>query len=242
MNRLLATVLLALGALAGCGGGSSQAPPPPVVTPSPTPAPGTTLIVPNAAAAVDTWTVTTNGNVAPSSVLTGTTTGPSVTFVLPTAVAVDAARKIYVTEFNINTLYVFPPWATGSTPPTETISGPATGIAGPDGIGVDAAGNMYVSNRNGNSVTVFAPGANGNAAWVRAVVGPLTTLTNPQQIVVNPAGDFYVAAVQRQRLPARRSRQSSNPHTRRARSAAVEALRNGAPSFFGRPGALLQLS
>ena len=158
------------------------------------------------------------------------------TFVLPTAVAVDAARKIYVTEFNINTLYVFPPWATGSTPPTETISGPATGIAGPDGIGVDAAGNMYVSNRNGNSVTVFAPGANGNAAWGRAVVGPLTTLTNPQQIVVNPAGDFYVAAVQRQRLPARRSRQSSNPHTRRARSAAVEALRNGAPSFLGDQG------
>jgi hypothetical protein len=194
MKKLVVALLFGLGALAaGCGGGSSQPPPVfgPTPSPSPSPAPGTTLLVPSNGE-IDTWPVTANGDVAPSSSLTGPNTAGT-TLILPTAVALDAVRKIYVVDFNVDRVDVFGAGATGTSAPTAVIGGSATGISGPQGVGVDAAGNVYVSNRNGNSVTVYAPGASGNAAPLRAIVGPLTTVTAPQQIVVTPSGDFYVA-------------------------------------------------
>ncbi len=152
-----------------------------------------TLYVPNytssSAASISQWPTNANGNVAPSTQITGVAT----TLVGPTAVTRDASGNIYVADFDASAVDVFAAGASGNVAPIHHINGSLTGISGAEGIGVDSGSNIYVSNRNANTVAIFAAGSDGNVAPARLISGAATLLSSPQQIVVNSGGDFYVS-------------------------------------------------
>jgi hypothetical protein len=79
----------------------------------------------------------------------GTPTSPTIPLAAkPTALAVDAAGKIYVANYN-NAVTTYTP---SGTQTTLTIT---TGLNEPYGIAVDAAGKIYVTNKGNNTVTVY---------------------------------------------------------------------------------------
>ena len=128
-----------------------------------------------------------NGNVAPSAVITGTSTGLSD----PAGIAVDSAGKIYVTNNN-NSVTVYPAGPSGivNQVPTATIRGLATGLMNPSGIGVDGVLNIYVVNDGNRTLTVYPAGSNGNAAPGATIS---SGLLSPEGVALDSANNIYVS-------------------------------------------------
>ena len=115
------------------------------------------------------------GNAAPSDSIAGDKTGLS----SPTAIALDAAGRIYVANGN-GTVTVYPAGASGNVAPLDSIGGANTGLSMPSGIALDGQ-FLYVANYGG-SITVYRPGARGNVAPVDTIVGSNTGLYGPSYI------------------------------------------------------------
>lgn len=128
------------------------------------------------------WPKETNGNIAPTFVLSGVNTG----FSFPTAISFDSSGNMYVTDSGLGEVLVFSAGASGDVAPLNTIGGGNTQIQSPNGIGLDSAGNIFVSNHT--TVTIFDPSATGNVVPARVITG----LSAAGQMVVGSAGDFYV--------------------------------------------------
>ncbi|MFI5351554.1 MAG: choice-of-anchor D domain-containing protein [Candidatus Binatales bacterium] len=151
--------------------------------------------------AVTVYPAGSNGNVAPSAIISGSSTGLDG----PAGVAVDSSGKIYVANWDSSTVTIYPAGSTGNVAPSATIRGYATGLNDPSGITVDGSGKIYVSNQgslNGgsDSVTIYAAGSNGNAAPSATIAGPsanvggsITGLILPTGIAVDSSGNVYVA-------------------------------------------------
>jgi streptogramin lyase len=124
-----------------------------------------------------------NGTTLKSYTANGTATSPTINTSLngPRGVAVDAAGKIYITNFGAGALTTYTP---NGTPTTPTI-----GLTAPWGVAVDAAGKIYVANfgyGSGDSVSTFT--ANGAPTSPRISMG----LSSPQDVAVDAAGKIYV--------------------------------------------------
>lgn len=143
---------------------------------------GSILIFPNNA----------NGNVAPSGIIAGPSTGLESNL----AVALDGAGNIYSTNYisgaSRNTVTVYAAGSTGNVAPLRTIKGSHTKMAGPEGLALDADSNIYVANYP-NSVTVYAAGASGNVAPIQLIKGSLTKMKYSEGVAVDGSGKIYVS-------------------------------------------------
>ncbi len=111
----------------------------------------------------------------------------------PTAGAIDADGKAYVTSANPSKGYlgyvtVYPPHRgdfTGS--PSAVIGGVRSGVQFPDGIALDQNGAIYVTNEYANTVTVYAPNPTGNVTGppIASIHGRATELARPLGITLH---------------------------------------------------------
>jgi hypothetical protein len=149
--------------------------------------------------AVNYYAVGSNGNVAPSGVISGSNTA----LTLVNGIAVGNNGEIYVANSDTNSIVGFAPGSNGNASPNSVISGSGTGLASPIGMAIDAAGNIYVSNcgtdcswgpPGATSVEEFAVGSSGDATPKRIITGSRTKLSgNTNGIAVDRRGFVYVA-------------------------------------------------
>jgi len=140
------------------------------------------------------------GNVAPIQDLHG----PHTNLLSPSGVAVNPLNgDIYVANQSNNKphtpqyrgyILIFPPNATGDTPPKGVIAGSKTDLNDPAGLAFDAAGNLYVANQVKNGVAVFAAGSEGNVAPTQLIAGKTTELVHAEQAV--PDANLNIHAVE----------------------------------------------
>ena len=181
----LSVLLLMIGALGianGCGSFTSSDLP-------------TKHIYVTQASSVKVFPLTASGDVAPTTTISGASTG----FSDARSSAFDANGNIYITDAAGDSVLEFSVNASGTTTPVHTITGAATGLGFPRGIAIDTQGNIYVSNsgdaNNSNvvSVTVYAAGAAGNVSPTATISGAATGLSSPNGIALDTHGNIYVA-------------------------------------------------
>jgi sugar lactone lactonase YvrE len=140
---------------------------------------------------VTVYAARATGNVLPIQQISGSKTGLNI----PTGIALDASRNIYVANFVYpGSVTIYAAGANGNVTPIRTIAGSNTGLNRPDGIALDANANIYVANNpygialggDGfrSSLTVYAAGANGNVAPIRTIVGRTTRLHQPTGVAI----------------------------------------------------------
>jgi hypothetical protein len=163
--------------------------------------------------------VGSNGNVAPSAVITGSNT-------LLTQVAgivVTSTGEIYVAVSDTNTIVGFAPGSSGNATPNIVISGPNTSLASPLALAIDDADNIYVVNCNTlhfgppgpTSVEEFTPASNGNVAPIRTIEGKRTQVGVPEGIAVDHAGQIFIANSSESTITVYGSRANGNVRPRR---------------------------
>jgi hypothetical protein len=140
------------------------------------------------------------GNVAPIEDIHG----PSTELRLPSGIAVSPLNgDIYVANESNSIphtpeykgyVLIFPPKATGDTPPTGMIAGAKTNLNDPIGIAFDATGNLYVANQAHNGIAVFAAGSVGNVAPMQLIAGKATLMVHAEQPVPDPSLNIHVLA------------------------------------------------
>ena len=173
---------------------------------------------PDGAGSVTIYNVNTgytiNGNVAPSSTISGNSNGDQTGFNSPSGIALDSSHNIYVTNQGslnggIDSVTVYANGSSGNVAPMATISGSSTQLNVPNGIAIDSIGNIWVANDGSivggvDSITVYPPGSNGNVAPAmqlsngniedNAIIsGVLTGLSQPAGIAITLFHEFAVA-------------------------------------------------
>jgi sugar lactone lactonase YvrE len=138
-----------------------------------------------------------NGNVSPSTTISGANTG----LVVPWGLAVASNGNLYVANDGSavggsDSITVYSAGSNGNSSPSATITGSSTGLDSPGGIALDSSGNLYVTNDgdligNADSITVYAPGSNGNALPSNTLFA--VDLATPAGIAVDSSGNLYVA-------------------------------------------------
>src|SRR6266568_9418668 len=126
------------------------------------------------------------GTTAGTALVTASSTGVAAT----ATVTVRSGRPLYIANYDVNSITVYPTGTSGNATPTATIVGDNTGLGQPHGIALDGTGNIYVA--NGLSITVYAPGANGNARPAATIAGDATALDGSCGIALDGAGNIYV--------------------------------------------------
>ncbi len=122
----------------------------------------------------------------------------------PNGIATDASGRIYVANFDTNTVTVYAANANGNVPPLAVIGGSNTLLANPEGIALDGVGKIYVVNSLDDSITIYPPlaAATGvlNEAPAAVIIGSETRLDNPSAIALDSKGKIYVANETRARV------------------------------------------
>jgi hypothetical protein len=119
-----------------------------------------------------------SGNIAPTSILGGLSTGIS----NPQSVTLDKLGRAYVVNAgNTASVRVFAAGAKGNTAPLATIAGPTTMLDFPVGVAVDATGRILVTNVSSvsatyDSVLIFNAGAQGDQAPAAMISGGGTSI------------------------------------------------------------------
>jgi hypothetical protein len=149
-----------------------------------------------------------NGNAAPVKTISGTAASDQTGLDSPSALALDKANNIYVTNDGstdgaggADTVTIYRAGSSGNVKPIATISGRLTQLDDPSAIAVDAIGNIYVANdattSHPDSITVYPAGSNGNGAPAMRlsngtiikdaiIQGSLTGLDQPAGIAIGP--------------------------------------------------------
>jgi serine/threonine-protein kinase len=86
---------------------------------------------------------------------------------IPSAVAVDAAGKIYIALGSANRILTYNP---DGTPTSPTIT---AGLAYPEGIAVDGAGTIYVANARNDTVTTYNADGSRSAPTIALPYNPV---------------------------------------------------------------------
>lgn len=218
--------ILAAAALAACGGGGGNpalsAWNPHVAASLRDPSQSQFLYVTNAlksappyTGAINYYPTGSNGDVAPSGVITGANTQ----LTQNTGLVVEPNGWIYAANADTNSIVGFPPNSTGNVAPSVVISGSNTGLASPLGLALDGAGDIFVANcgtqcnygpPGPTSVEEFALGSSGNVAPVRTITGSRTQLGQADGIAVDGAGYIYVATAAQQAITVYRPQARGN--------------------------------
>jgi sugar lactone lactonase YvrE len=192
--------------------------------------------------AVNYYAVGSNGNVAPSAVISGSNTA----LTLVNGIAVDNSGEIYVANSDTNSIVGFAPGSSGNVTPNVVISGSDTGLASPIGMTIDSAGNIYFSNcgtdcswgpPGATSVEEFAAGSNGDASPKRLIARSRTKLSgNTNGIAVDRRGFVYVALAGPNEVNVYHPRASGNVTPVRVLSGKETHITNPDGVAFGRFG------
>ncbi|HTT76261.1 MAG TPA: hypothetical protein VMF50_09830, partial [Candidatus Binataceae bacterium] len=146
-------------------------------------------------------------NEAPTAIIAGDKTGLND----PSAVAVDAEGRIYVTnetgglrvkgqKLDVGSVTIYPQGANGNVKPAAIIQGASTGLSFPAGIALDSANDIYIANFDtanvgdnfaGGSITVYAAGSDGDAVPVALITGPDAGLSDTGAIALDSTGNIY---------------------------------------------------
>jgi sugar lactone lactonase YvrE len=135
--------------------------------------------------------------------------GAAARFNIPTGIATDLARNVYVVESPDNTIRKITPAGVVTTlAGTAGVQGSADGTAtsaqfnGPTGIATDSAGNLYVADYGNGAIRQVTPGgvvttlagADDLPLYGSADgVGAAARFNNPRGIAQDSAGNIYVA-------------------------------------------------
>ena len=114
----------------------------------------------------------------------------------PLYIALDATKKVYVTNYNNSSVTVYAAGSSGDVSWVALIGGSKTGLNLPYGVAVDAANKIYVANQGPSgaygSVTVYAAGASGNVKPAATISGTNTGIDTPQGIALDKNKNIYV--------------------------------------------------
>jgi sugar lactone lactonase YvrE len=151
---------------------------------------------PGATGQVLIYPTTSNGNVAPSTMIGGSLT--KLTQV--NGIVADSTGRIFVVDSDTNEIVGFAPGVGGNVAPSITIAGSNTQLGQPVGMTIDRAGNLYVANCGTGCVSgstppsllEFAAGSDGNVAPIRDITGSQTGLTAANDVALDANGDMYV--------------------------------------------------
>lgn len=118
------------------------------------------------------YPVRSKGNVAPSAIISGTSTSDKTGLSSPSGIAFDSSGKLYVANVtggpdSNGSITVYPAGSSGNVTPIATISdNPScapcdkTGFSSPQGVAVDSSGKIYVVNvtgGGGGTITIYSP-------------------------------------------------------------------------------------
>ncbi len=145
-------------------------------------------------------------NEAPIAAISGDNTG----LYLPTGIAVDSSRNIYVADEGISDSIIYPPsvyvysaGSNGDAFPIATISGSKTELSSPVAIALDSNRNIYVPDKGAGSVFVYpplgsssgqlnvAPTATISGINIGLNVGIITGLVYPYSFALDSSGNIY---------------------------------------------------
>ncbi len=136
-----------------------------------------------------------NGNVAPSSTITGS----NFTSGHPYRIITDASGNIWSASYTSSTVAKYAPCASGTcnTSPSVILGGSNSQLSGPDAIAFDPDGNLWVANVGSNTLIEFTTAqleSGGNVAPAgKTIFGDATDLNFPYDIAIDPTGNIYVA-------------------------------------------------
>jgi len=136
-----------------------------------------------------------NGNVAPSSTITGS----NLTSGHPYRIITDASGNIWAVSYTRGTVAEYAPCASGTcnTAPSVVISGSNTQLNEPDAIAFDTAGDLWVATIGSNALIEFTAAqlvSGGNVAPAgNTISGDATDLNFPYDMAIDSAGNIYVA-------------------------------------------------
>ena len=115
----------------------------------------------------------------------------------PLGVVLDTAGRIYVANYNANSLTVYAANPVGSvtTAPVAKIAGANTALSEPFGLVMDGNGRTIVTNFASSTVTVYAANPVGtlNEIPVATISGSSTGLSGPQDVALDSTGRIYVS-------------------------------------------------
>lgn len=158
----------------------------------PLPAEATGVYVVNFAGSVTSYPLSADGNVSPSTNITGASTGFSAAM---DGICINpAATKIWVVDSTNNKLSQFAITDTGNVAPTVTISGGSTTLNGPGPCALDSSGNLWVTNVTGGQVLMFTAAhilTGGNIAPDQSFNS--ASISFPHGIALSAAANIYIA-------------------------------------------------
>jgi hypothetical protein len=121
-------------------------------------------------------------------------------FTHPSAVALDGANNLYVTDSSANTVTKIQSANLASSilfATATTVGSPAVALSGPKGIAVDGYANVYIADTgNGRIVKAHQYGAadTDNSVYISsAVTFGGTKLASPSGLALDSAGDLFIA-------------------------------------------------
>lgn len=133
------------------------------------------------------------GNVAPLRKIEGAATG----IVGPRGVMLDLVHdEVFVTDFETDSVNVYPRTANGNQAPLRTLTGAATGLNGPVLGFLDLVHDeLVVPNYSAAPRIAFFPRtASGNTPSLRTIEGDLSGVVNPRSTIVNLHADRVVVS------------------------------------------------
>jgi streptogramin lyase len=103
----------------------------------------------------------------------------------PTAVAIDAAGNVWLTESDTNTLAEFNNQGNLISPSTGYTGG---GLSDPNGVAIDQTGNVWVTSLTGGSISEYVPGSG------YSLSSPITGggLNDPWGVAVDASGNVWI--------------------------------------------------
>jgi hypothetical protein len=149
--------------------------------------------------AITIYAAGSKGNVAPTAIITGPTTG----LVDPVSIAVDSSRNIYVGNVFTNVggsfiyqpnISIYPAGSEGDAQPTSVVTGTNPGLYNLIAIGLDSNRNIYAVGygaEGNNLIDVFPAGSTGNIAPTATIIGADTGLNAVRGLTFDPNGNLY---------------------------------------------------
>ena len=165
----------------------------------------------NGHGSITIYPVRSKGNVAPSAIISGTSTSDKTGLSSPNGIAFDSSGKLYVANVTggpdgNGSITVYPAASNGNVTPIATISNIAgcapcdkTGLSSPQGVALDSSGKIYVVNvtgGGGGTITIYSPLGSSRGILNEA---PATTITGSKNgpdltggITLDSSANIYV--------------------------------------------------